>query len=307
MTALDDLALLRSYVRIAESGSISAAARTLNIPQPTLSRHLRLLEVRAEVGLLRRDTHTMSLTEAGYRLLADARAILTLADSAQHRLKEDKGQLSGPLRLFSTIDLGQFLVTRIISEFLILHPGITVELSYSNQPLKMIEGGFDAGVVVGQISDQSVVARPAGEVVRYLLASPRVTRTRSAVKRLSDLKAWPWLVLSGPQFGDPKRVMIRSSTRKEEILKIQPVLTIEGATGLREAARCGLGVAQLAEWLTRQDLESSKLIRLLPEWHIPALPVTVIHPSTPSISARTRAFVEFSTRRITEELQVQNG
>ena len=82
MTPLEDLSLLRAFVCIVESSSISAAARRLKVPQPSLSRRLRMLEDNCGVVLLRRDTHRMSLTEAGHRLLEDAQAMLMLADEA---------------------------------------------------------------------------------------------------------------------------------------------------------------------------------------------------------------------------------
>src|SRR5438132_27309 len=107
MTAFDDLSLLRTFVCIVECGSISAGARRLKTPQPTLSRHLRLLEEQCAAALLRRDTHAMSLTQTGQRLLADAQTILAYADAATQRLREDQTTLSGHLRLFVTIDLGQ--------------------------------------------------------------------------------------------------------------------------------------------------------------------------------------------------------
>jgi DNA-binding transcriptional LysR family regulator len=102
MTGFDDLALLRAFVGIVESGSISAAARRLKLPQPTLSRHLRTLEDRCGASLLQRDTHQMSLTETGRRLLADARTLLELAENAEQRLRADQTSLSGHLRVFAT-------------------------------------------------------------------------------------------------------------------------------------------------------------------------------------------------------------
>lgn len=303
MTALDELFLLRSFVRIAESGSISAAARTLKIPQPTLSRHLRTLEERAATALLRRDTHTMSLTEAGFRLLEDAKALLALADEAHQRLNHEQGELRGHLRLFSTIDLGQFPVTRIIAQFLAAHPGITVELSYSNRPIRMIEEGCDAGVVVGQFADESVVAQRAGEVVRFVCAAPALVKNFGKVKTLADLKTWPWLSLVGAQFGDANRVVLRSGKNQETTLDIKPIFTLEGATGLREATRSGAGVARIPEWLAREDLATGRLVRLLADWHVPALPVQVIYPSARALSARTREFVEFAVKQMAEQLR----
>ena len=86
MDAFDDLPLLRAFIGVVESGSISAGARRMKIPQPTLSRYLRTLEDRSGAALLRRDTRRMSLTETGHRLLADARAMLSLAEDAKQRL-----------------------------------------------------------------------------------------------------------------------------------------------------------------------------------------------------------------------------
>jgi len=133
MAAFENLSLLRAFVGIVESGSISAGARRLKLPQPTLSRYLRQLEQQAGAPLIRRDTHRMSLTEAGHRLLADARTMLALAEDAEQRLHEDQAALGGHLRLFATIDFGQSMVTRLIANFLQTNPGVTAELGDSNR------------------------------------------------------------------------------------------------------------------------------------------------------------------------------
>src|SRR5437879_4382468 len=130
MTAFEDLSLLRAFVCIVETGSISAGARKLRISQPTLSRNLRALEERCGAALLRRDTHRMSLTETGHRLLADARAMLALAEDSEQRLRDEQTVLRGHLRLFATIDFGQSTVTRLIARFLQANPGVTAELGY---------------------------------------------------------------------------------------------------------------------------------------------------------------------------------
>ena len=302
MTPFEDLSLLRAFVRIVESGSISAAARTLKIPQPTLSRYLRTLEESCGTALLRRDTHRMSLTEAGRRLLVDAQAMLALAEEAGQRLHEDQVVLRGHLRLFATIDFGQFTVTRLLARFMQLHPGVTAELSYSNRPLHMIQEGCDAGVVAGDITDESVVARPAGKVVRHLAAAPELIKKHSAVKELADLKTWPWIAVSGAQFGGTNAITLTSPTRAEQNILIKPVLISEGVTSLREAARMGAGVAVLPDWLAQEDLDTGRLIRLLPKWKAPDFPVNIIYPSQRSLPGRVRAFVDFAVAYMTTEM-----
>jgi DNA-binding transcriptional LysR family regulator len=105
MTGIQDLRLLRTFVRIAESGSISAAARALNQSQPTLSRQLGQLERSAGVVLVRRDTHSMSLTVAGERLLADAREMLSLAEIASERVREERESVQGHVRIVAVLGL----------------------------------------------------------------------------------------------------------------------------------------------------------------------------------------------------------
>src|SRR5579871_5570652 len=115
MKAFEDLTLLRAFVAIVECGSISAGARRLRISQPALSRQLRILEELCGTALLRRDTHRMNVTETGQRLLADATAMLAHAEEADRRLREDYTTLGGHLRLFATVDLGQWVVTPLVT------------------------------------------------------------------------------------------------------------------------------------------------------------------------------------------------
>src|ERR1043166_7811257 len=147
MTAFDDLSLLRAFIAIVEAGSISGGARRMKTPQPTMSYYLRQLEERSETVLINRDTHGMTLTESGHRLLADARALLVQAEDAQQRLREGQTSLKGHLRLFSSIDSGQFTVSRLVGSFLQTNAGVTAELAFTNRPMRMIEEGCDVGIL----------------------------------------------------------------------------------------------------------------------------------------------------------------
>lgn len=303
MTAFDDLSLLRAFVGIVECGSISAGARRLKISQPTLSRYLRTLEDECGAALLRRDTHGMSLTETGQRLLVDARTILAQADEADHRLREDQTTLSGHLRLFATIDWGQSAVTRLVSSFLQSHPKVTASLALTNRPLHMIKEGCDVGIVPGKITDESVVARPSGMITLHLTAAPSLVKNRPAVKTLADLKSWPWVSLTGFQFWSSNEVTLFGPNRAEQTLKISPVLVSEGVTSTREAVRAGLGVAVLPDWLIHEDLLSGRLVRILPKWKTQDLPIHVVYLGQRMLPARVSAFIDFAVRYMTKELK----
>lgn len=303
MAAFDDLALLRAFVCIVECGSISAAARRMKIPQPTLSRHLRSLEEGCGAALLRRDTHRMNLTQTGHRLLADAQVMLAHAEEAEQRLREDQTTLRGHLRIFSTIDSGQSTVSRLISSFLQINSQVTAELRFTNRPLHMIEEGCDVGILPGKLTDESVVARPAGTIVLYLAASPALVKSHPPVKRLADLKSWPWIGLSGVQFWSATEIKLQAAGREEQTLQVAPVLISEGVTSIRETVRAGLGIAVLPDWLIREDVVSGRLVRVLPQWRAPDLPVHVVYASDRLLPMRVRAFVDFAISYMAKELQ----
>ncbi len=303
MTAFDDLSLLRAFVGIVECGSISAAARRLKIPQPTLSRHLRLLEKRSGAALLRRSTHQMSLTQVGQRLLADARILLAHAEVAGERLTEDQTTLAGHLRISATIDWGQATVTRMVSRFLQLNPKVTAELALTNRPLRMIEAGCDVGILPGQITDESVVARPAGNITLFLAAAPALIKSRPPAKVPSDLESWPWIGLSGFQFWNAREIELFTRNRAAQTIHVAPVLLSEGVTSMREAARCGLGVSLLPDWLILEDLQAGRLVRVLPPWQAKDLPVHVVYSADRLLPTRVRAFIDFSVNYMIKDLE----
>ncbi|HEX2749451.1 MAG TPA: LysR family transcriptional regulator [Verrucomicrobiales bacterium] len=303
MAIFDDLALLRTFVAIVESGSISAGARRLKIPQPTLSRHLRALEEQCGAALLQRDTHRMSLTESGHRLLEDAQNILNLTDEAEDRFHADRMELSGRLRVFTTIDSGQTLSTRLLAEFLKANPKVTAELAFTNRPMQFIREGCDAGIVAGRLTDEGVVARPAGSIRQYLAASPPLVERNSRARSPGDLESWPWVELSGIQFREQNRVTLYDSKGKEHVLSISPVLLSEGVTSIREAVLAGLGVALLPDWLIREDIRSGRLLRVLPRWKAKDMPMHVVYPSRRALPLRVRAFVDFAADYYKKALQ----
>jgi DNA-binding transcriptional LysR family regulator len=300
MGVFEDLALLRAFVAIVECGSISAGARRLRVSQPGLSRQLRALEENCGTVLLRRDTHQMSVTEAGGRLLHDAKGLLAQAEEADRRLREGHTTLSGTLHLFATMDLGQFIVTRLVSQFLQAHPKVTATLALTNRPLHMILEGCDVGILPGKITDESVIARPAGTIALQLAASPLLTKNRPTPKEPIDLQSWPWVAISGSQFWSARELTLRRDGAERK-LPLSPVLLSEGVTSVREAVRTGLGIAVLPNWLIEDDLLSGALVPVLPRWKPPELSVHVIYAGQRVLPARVAAFIDFAVRYLTSE------
>lgn len=296
MRAFEDLTLLRAFTVIVECGSISAAAKRLRVSQPTLSRQLRTLEELCGTVLLRRDTHQMSVTETGQRLLADARTMLTHAEEANRRLHADHTTLSGQLHVFATMDLGQWIITPLVSRFLKEHPNVTATLALTNRPLHVIQEGCDVGIIPGKITDESVIARPAGKITLQLAASRVLVESRPPVKTLADLQNWPWVALAGSQFWSATEVTMFDRKGIVQTLRTSPVLISEGVTSIREAVRTGIGVSLLPDWLIEKEIESGELVTVLPRLKAQDLPIHIVYPGQRILPARVSAFIDFSVR-----------
>lgn len=238
----------------------------------------------------------MSVTETGQRLLADARSMLAHAEEADRRLREDHTTLSGHLRLFATMDLGTWIVTPLVSQFLQANPKLTATLALNNRPLQMIQEGCDVGILPGKITDESVIARPAGVITLLLTASPALVKNRPPAKALEDLKSWPWISVLGSQFWSSKEITLFNRDGASQTLGISPVLISEGVTSVREAARDGLGITLLPDWLIKDELEAGELVHVLPKWKARDLPIHVVYAGQRVLPTRVSAFIDFAVR-----------
>lgn len=302
MTHLNDLQQIREFVQIAESGGISAAAKVLGMGQPTLSRHLAALETQVGSPLVRRDTHTMSLTEAGRILLADARELLALADRMGSRLRTDRGALRGHLRMMSVVDVGQWIVSRVLSRFQRLHPHVVTELHLINRPTKFVKEGFDCGIMVGIPTDRRVVVRKIAQLHRRLVVSPTLLREHERPRNPEDLHRLPWLGILQPHFYSRDRLELWNGQQSVK-LKLPPVMLLDTVTALREAVIEGAGFTTLPEWMAARDIAAGRLVQILPEWSLHPIDLQLAHAAHEQLPQRVRSLLEYLEHEIPIEIQ----
>jgi DNA-binding transcriptional LysR family regulator len=166
----------------------------------------------------------------------------------------------------------------------------------------MLREGCDIGILPGKITDESVIARPAGMIVLHLAAAPSLVKKHPVARELADLKSWPWLSLGGFKFWSAKEITLFARNGAEQTLPISPILISEGLTSVREATRAGLGLAILPDWLTDEDLRSKRLVRVLPQLKTKDLPLHVVYAGQRPQPARVSAFIDFAVAYMTKEL-----
>ncbi len=165
---MDKLRAMRSFVRIVEKGSLTAAAAELGASLPSMVRTLAALERELHATLLNRTTRRIHLTDDGRRYLEHCRLILGHVQEAEAMLHSRRAVPHGKLTVTASVAFGQGYVAPIVNEFLQRHPDVTVELLLVNRVANLVEEGLDAAIRIGQLGDSSLVAIPLGEVRRVV-------------------------------------------------------------------------------------------------------------------------------------------
>ncbi|MBX3196565.1 MAG: LysR family transcriptional regulator [Labilithrix sp.] len=286
-TKSDRLALMETFIRIVEAGSLSAAAAQLGTSQPTISRRLRALEGSLGVPLLLRTTHAIQLTDAGERYVARARELLADWQGFEAALRRDDDVPEGTLRVVAPHAFGQQQLVAPATEYLRRYPAMTIDWRLHDGPVRLVEDGIDCMIRVGALEGESLVARKIYEVKRIVVAAPTVVGTRS-ITRPAQLAALPWLAI-GTFYRNRLRL---ESERGAASIRIGPRFVTDSLFALRNATLAGAGVAVISEWLVRDDLAAGRLVHVLPRWEAPSLPVYIAYPQARFYPAKLRRFVE---------------
>jgi DNA-binding transcriptional LysR family regulator len=184
-----EFAEMSAFAAIAEQRSFAKAATQLGVGRSTLSQSLRALEERLGVRLLNRTTRSVSLTEAGARLLARVRPSLNELKAAVDELANDRLSPTGLLRLAVQPPVAAFLIEPILARFMREYPGIQLDIAVIKMPGDIVSEGFDAGIRIGeQIDHDMITMRVIGEVRFLVVASPDYLKKHPWPRTLRDLR-----------------------------------------------------------------------------------------------------------------------
>jgi DNA-binding transcriptional LysR family regulator len=181
---LDDLAL---YVRISELGTLSAAARERNIPVSQVTRALARLESACGVRLMHRSTHGLSLTDEGDTMLAYSRRLL---DTSAELDAELTGKISGPsgwVRVSVSLVIAEMVIAPSLAGLYQRYPQLHIDLCADDRMVDLARDGIDIAIRTGQVTSETLVARPIGQFGRTLVASPAYLQRFGTPKSVSDL------------------------------------------------------------------------------------------------------------------------
>lgn len=278
---------IATFIRVAEAGSFSAAARQSGSKQSAISQQIAALEAELGVVLLRRTTRAMALTEAGAQYLQQIQPLIEAMDDIETQLRPVQQQLQGNLHIQLPSGIGQLFLPHLL-RFQQEHPAIRLNVALDDRLSEVISEGVDVALRLAEHPPANMAARQLTRLTTVLVASPALIRDQP-LREVAELRDLPHVRFAGIAKDTPLTLI-----SGEETLAI-PVNTVFRANTsqvLMQAIEAGLGVGGLQLPLGAAALSSGSLVQVLPEWRLPDRYLYAVFPDARFIPLRVRIVVE---------------
>ncbi|WP_117196050.1 LysR family transcriptional regulator [Rhizobium terrae] len=286
--SLNDLA---AFAAVANHQSFRKAADVMGVSRSALSHTIIGLEAKLDVRLFNRTTRSVSLTQAGARLLARLDPVLQDLDYALDTLSEERGTPGGILRINANKSGARILLADVVPRFMDLYPDVELDLVSEGRLVDIVEQGFDAGIRLLEAIPKDMIAVKFGGDVRFIaVAAPSYLNGKAALQTPDDLYAHCCIRQRLPS---GKRYRWEFSKRGAEIaVDVPGNLTLDDSDLLVQAAVDGRGIAYVPEYFARPLLKSGQLVTVLDDWCPPTPGLALYYPRSRHVPSPLRAFID---------------
>lgn len=289
---------LRFFHAVAEAGSFTHAAKTLNLSQSAISRQISTLEMSLENTLFHRHARGLKLTEHGERLFQTTNDIFHKLAMVEAQITEDKERPSGTLKITATVALGSLWLTPRIKEFIDAYPEVEVHLVLTDGELDLSMREADIGIRLSAPRQPDLIQRTLMPVRSHIYASPEYLKEKGTPKTPEELDEHRLIVYGhdlSPPVSSINWLLDLGSTKEK---KRDPVLTVNNLYGVYRAARGGLGLAGLPDYMIAHD---SNLVQVLPHHGGPVIQALFVYPEELRHSKKIAVFRDFLLRQVSEQ------
>lgn len=295
----DHLADIKLFLRVLDTGSISAAARSLDVSVAVASQRLKRLEQNLSVRLLHRTTRRLHPTPEGFQLAEQGRALVEDLDALTSGLRQGAKAVCGTLRVTMPSSFGNRYISPLLPEFMAAYPEVKLSMNLNDQFLDLVGEGYDLGIRVGAMPDSSLVARRLADNRRVLCASPAYLRRHGVPRIPADLVNHECLLLLGSH-GRQDVWRFIGSDGTEISQRVQGRFESTQGELIRDAAVAGMGVSLHSLWHIHEQIRHGVLQVLLPDYPVPMTGIHAVMPQRRLVPPRVRAFVDFMAARFGE-------
>jgi DNA-binding transcriptional LysR family regulator len=291
---MDRLAAITAFVRVVEAGSFAGAARRLGLAVSNVSRHVAELENHLGSRLLNRTTRRLSLTEGGRAFFDRAVQLLSDLDEAEAEAGAAV-EPQGSLRLTCATAFGVRHMASAIAAYRERHPRVHFDVELSDRVVDLVEEGFDLGIRIGEVRSQALIARRLGESSMVCCAAPAYLARHKPPRVPADLARHACLTYAYSQPSDTWRFTDPSG--EVHVVKVSGPAHANNGEMLCALSVAGLGVHLEPDIVVAPDVHAGRLVRLLPDYAPPTVPIHAVYPSRRHLSAKVRSFVDFIAAR----------
>lgn len=290
---MDRFDAMRTFVQVLESGSYTKAALQLNLHKATVSQQIQQLEDKLGTRLLTRTTRSVSPTAEGLAYHQHACTILQQVDEVETMLRKGTSAPAGHLRVDVPVAMGRLVFAPEIRHFLERYPKITIELGCTDRAVDLVHEGVDCALRGGQLPDSRLSARRVGDLRFVLCAAPHYIEHHGLPEAPEELPRHHQIGYVLASTGKVRPVTLSRDSRRAEFDVPARFVTTDSAAVL-SAGLDGLGIVVLAEFVANHYLTSGALVRVLPDWSCPSLPLHLVTPTTRKRAARVQAFMDWA-------------
>ena len=282
---------LRIFVAVAEAGSFVAGGKSMGLTRSAAGKALARLEEHLGTRLFQRTTRRLSLTTEGQEFYHRCCQILEDIDEAESSIRQDSPLPKGILRLTVSEGYGKMIVLPFISDYLTASPGITIELSFSDRVVDLVEEGFDLAIRVGNgITSHQYITQVIDRARPQLLASPDYLHQWGTPESISEFANHRRLVYG---LGAASTAWTLVNKELEHLtLNGRNYVRFDSGDAIRTAAIAGLGIGFLPSFMVEADVLKGHLVKVLPETQGEEIAIHAIYPNRRHLSVRVRSFID---------------
>jgi DNA-binding transcriptional LysR family regulator len=284
---------LDAFISAADEGSFSAAARRMGITPAAVSKSVAQLEARLGVRVFQRSTRRLALTSDGERLYGQVRLPWGEIGDALTDLRQGAGKPAGTLKVALAHTVGREYFVPMMDEFVRRYPGVVPDLHFDNRQVDLIAQGFDVAIGGGIELTGALVARELARVRIVLVASPAYMKEHPVPAHPLELARHRGLLRRSLASGRLVPWTLKNKAGQEVVASVRPVMVLDDPEAIARAAAGGMGIAMLPMPHALPLLERGELMRVLPEWHADALPLSIYYTSRKLVPAKVRVFVDY--------------
>ena len=302
--SIDKFQAMALFVRTVETGAITRAAESLGIPNATATTLIQKLEASLGVKLLNRTTRRVNVTPDGAAYYTRAAAILAEVREAEDALSQRSSAPRGRVRVDVPTLIARSVIVPALPRFFAQYPDIELALACNERHFDLVAEGIDCALWIGEIDDESLVARRVGFLYFATCAAPAYIGAHGLPTHPRDLSQHRCINHFAPRTGETVEwVFSKGSERVQAVFPGN--LALEDENSYVSAAEAGLGIAQMPAFVVKEAMERGALDLVLEDWFPEPSPLHVVYPQSRHLSRRVRAFVDWLAALIADHDGIQ--